>query len=144
MFRQSLDAFAELGGRQEVARVLAELGRSIFALGNDIEAERVWCEALRIAAETQGTPVALEAVVGLASLQAKRGDLQHALKLLLVALNHPASDQETRNRAAQLRLALEAQLTSQQVGAAHTWAQSTTFEAAVDEALKQVELTRFG
>ena len=71
MFRKSLDTFTELGARQDVARVLAEMSRSIFALGNDAEAERGWREALRIAIETQGTFVALEALVGLASLQSK-------------------------------------------------------------------------
>jgi len=32
MFRQSLETFTELGGRQEVARVLADMGRSVFEL----------------------------------------------------------------------------------------------------------------
>ena len=121
-----------------MARVLAEMGRSIFALGNDAEAERVWRESLRIATEIHGTPVALEALVGLASLQAKRGDMEHALELLLIVLNHPASFQETKNRAAHLRVELEAQLTSQQVEAAQARAQAKTFEAVVDEVLKQV------
>ena len=100
MFRKSLDTFTELGGRWWVARVLAEMSRSVFALGNDAEAERVWRESLRIATETHGTPVALEALAGFASLQAKRGDMEHALELLLIVLNHPASFQETKNRAA--------------------------------------------
>jgi len=117
------------------------MGRSVFALGNDTEAERVWRESLRIATETRGTPVALAAIVGLASLQAKRGDMEHALELLLIVLNHPASVQETKNRAAHLRAELEAQLTRQQVEAAQAWVQAKTFEAAVDEVLKQAELT---
>ena len=75
------------------------MGRSIFALGNDAEAERIWRESLRIAVETRGTSIALEALVGLASLQAKRGDLEHALELLLIVLNHPASLQDTKNLA---------------------------------------------
>ena len=71
MFRKSLDTFTELGGSWWVARVLAEMSRSVFALGNDAEAERVWRESLRIAIETNGTLVALEALVGIASLAGK-------------------------------------------------------------------------
>jgi tetratricopeptide (TPR) repeat protein len=137
MFRKGLDTFTELGGSWWVARVLAETGRSFLALGNEAEAERVWREALRIATETHGTPVALEALIGLASLQAKRGNMERALDLLLMVLNHLASFQETKDRAAHLRAELEAHLTRQQVDAAHVWVQATTFEAAVAEILQQ-------
>ena len=114
------------------------MGRSIFALGNDAEAGRAWRESLRIAIETRGMFVALEALVGLASLPAKRGDPEYALELLLIVLNHPASIQDTRDRAAHLRTELEAQLTSQQVEAAQARAQAKTFDATVDEILGQV------
>ncbi len=124
-----------------MARVLAEMGGSILALGDDTEAVRVWREALRIATEINGIPVALEALAGFASLQAKQGDMEHALELLLIVLNHPASLQETKNRAARLRAELEAQLTSQMVEAAQARAQAKTFEAVVDEVLKHADLS---
>jgi tetratricopeptide (TPR) repeat protein len=135
MFRKSLDTFTGLGGNWWVARVLADMSWSIFALGNDIDAERIWRESLRIAAETHGHPVALEALVGLASLHAKRGAMVDALDLLLIVLNHPASLQETKDRAARLRTDLEAQLTPQQVTSARERAQAKTLDAAIDEAL---------
>ena len=140
MFRKGVDTFTELGGRFYAAQGLAEMGRSVFALGNDTEAERVWRESLRIATETRGTPVALEALAGFASLRANRGDLEQALELLLIVLNHPASVQDTRNRAAHVRIELEAQLTRQQVEAAQVGVQAKTFEAVVDEVLKQTRL----
>jgi tetratricopeptide (TPR) repeat protein len=141
MFRKGLDTFTELGGSWWVARVLAEMGESILALEDEAEAGRVWRESLRIATDIHGTPVALEALAGLASLQVKRGELEHALELLWVVLNHPASFQDTKNHAAGLRADLEAQLTRQQVEAIQARAQATTFEAAVTEVLKQTGLT---
>ena len=135
MFRKSLDTFTELGGSWWVARVLAEMSRSLFALENDAEAERVLRESLHIANDIHGTPVALEALAGFASLKAKQGNMAHAHTLLLMILNHPASFQETRYRAADLRLELEAHLTPQQVEAAHERALAKTFETAVDEIL---------
>jgi len=135
LFLKAVDTFTELGGRFYIGQGLAQMGQSLFALGNDAEAERVWRESLRIAAEIRGMPVALEALVGLASLRAKRGDTTPALELLLIVLNHPASLQETKDRAAGLRAELEVQLTRQQVEAAQGRAQAKTFEAAVDELL---------
>jgi tetratricopeptide (TPR) repeat protein len=138
MFRKSLHTFTELGGSWWVARVLAEMGRSILALGNEAEAGRVWHESLRIATDIQGTPVALEALAGFASLQVKRGELEHALELLLVVLNHPASFQDTKNRAADLRVELEAQLTSQQVETAQARVPMQSFDQVVSQALEQI------
>jgi tetratricopeptide (TPR) repeat protein len=136
MFRKSLDTLTDLGARQDVGRVLAEMSRSVFALGNDVEAERIWREALRIAAEIRGIPVVLEALVGIASLRAKRGETQSALELLLMVLNHPACDQETKNRANALQAGLEAQLTPIEIEAIQAHAGEKTFEAVVEDLLR--------
>ena len=90
-FHKSLDTLTELGARQDVARILAEMSRSIFAQGNDAEAMRNWRELLRIAIDTKGTFIALELLVGIASLQAKHVDMERALEQLLVVLNHPCA-----------------------------------------------------
>ena len=136
MFRKSLDTFTELGGNWFVARVLANMSWSILALGNDAEAEHIWREALRIATEIQGIPVALDALAGFASLQAKQGDREHALELVLIVLNHPASLQETKNRASGLRADLEAQSTPTQIEAIQMHVGEKSFEAVVDDFLK--------
>ena len=136
MFRKSLDIFTELGARQDVARALADMSRSIFALGNDAEAGRGWHESLRIAMETRGIFIALEALVGLASLQAKHGNLEHALELLLIVLNHPVITHETRKRAAQLRAQLEARLTSSQIENIQANVEEETLESVVEKLLK--------
>jgi predicted ATPase/transcriptional regulator with XRE-family HTH domain len=136
MFHKSLDMLTELGARPDVARLLAEMSRSVFALGDETEAERGWRESLRIANETRGAWVALEALVGIANLQAKRGECEQALELLLIVLNNPSSIQETKDRAARLRTELEAQLTSSQIETVQTHVREKTFEATVEELLK--------
>jgi tetratricopeptide (TPR) repeat protein len=141
MYRKGLDTFTELGARQDAARVLTEISPSLLALGNDAEAAHALHEALCITAETQSTFVALAALAGIAALRAKRGEIEPALKLLIIVLAHPASVQDTRDRAEQLRTEVEAQLTQQQVEAAQAQAQGSTLEAIVDEVLRQAELT---
>jgi predicted ATPase/DNA-binding XRE family transcriptional regulator len=136
MFHKSLDTFTELGGSWYVARVLAEMGRSILALGNEAEAGRVWRESLRIGAEIRGMPVVLEALVGLASLRGKRGETQSALELLLIILNHPACHQEIKNRASALQAELEAQLTPTEIEAIQAHTGEKTVEAVVEDLLK--------
>src|SRR5574341_2203987 len=62
LLRKCADTFTELGGRFYAAHGMAEMGRSVFALGNDAEAERTWRESLRIATEIHGISVALYAL----------------------------------------------------------------------------------
>jgi predicted ATPase/DNA-binding XRE family transcriptional regulator len=143
LFLKAVDTFTELGGLFYVGQSLAQMGRSLFALGNDVEAERIWRESLRIAAEIRGVPVLLEALVGIASLRAKRGETQSAFELLLIALNHPACDQETKNRADRLRAELAAQLTPTQIEAIQAHAGEKTFEAVVEGLLRYAENLRF-
>ena len=135
MFRKSLDIYTELGGNWFVARVLTDMGGSILALGNNAEAGRVLHKALRIATDIHGIPVALEALTGFASLQANQGNMGYALEILLIVLNHPASLQETKNRAGDLRVEIEAQLTPIQIELIQAHAGEKTFETVVEDLL---------
>ena len=137
MFHKSLEILTELGARQDVAQGLAQMSRSVFAMGNDAEAGNLLRESLVIATETRGIFIALDALVGMAGLEMKRGDPVHALALLVVILNHPATVQETRARATHLRAELEAQMTRRKVDAAHEWVKDKTFESIVEEVLNQ-------
>jgi tetratricopeptide (TPR) repeat protein len=140
-FRKGVDTFTELGGRFYAAQGLAGMGWSLFALGNVIEAAGVWHESLRVATEIHGTPVALDALAGMASLRAKHGNPEEALELLLIALNHPAKTQETMDRAGSLAAELEAQMERRQVKAARARAEAMRFETVVEEVLDQTEMT---
>jgi tetratricopeptide (TPR) repeat protein len=132
MFNKSLDTFRNLGASWFVARVLTEKGGSLLALGNETESRGVWREALTIAIDIHGMPVALEALVGFASLQAKQGDTKRALELLLLVLEHPASLQVTKNRAIALQAELEAQLPPAYIETIRIHAQGKTFESVVN------------
>ena len=101
-----------------------------------MEAERRWREALHVTTETQGTFVALEAIIGIAALKAKQGNIEQALELSLIVLSHPDSLQETKNKADRLRAEFEARLTQAQIRAIHFHAAEKTFEAVVGELLK--------
>jgi len=83
--------------------------------------------------------VALEALVGIARLQAKQGHLENALEIILIVMNNSASVQETKDRAIHLQAEVEAQLTKPQIETIIARVQSKTFEAAVEEVLTQTD-----
>jgi predicted ATPase/transcriptional regulator with XRE-family HTH domain len=136
IFRKSLDMLTVLGARPDVARLLAEMSRSVFALGDEAEAELGWRESLRIANETRAAWIALEALVGIAHVLAKRGKIEQALELTFIVLNHPACLQETKDRADRLSAELKTQLTPTQVEAFKDYTGAKTFEVVVEDLLK--------
>jgi predicted ATPase/transcriptional regulator with XRE-family HTH domain len=135
LFSASCAVFREIDDLQSLARVLSHQGHNALALGDVAGAQNSFVEILRLSREGGNVPYLLDALVGIASLPAKRGDIEQALEFLLVALNHPASLPDTKNRASNLRLDLEAQLTRQQMEAAQARARSKPFEVVVAEIL---------
>lgn len=113
------------------------MGRSVFALGDDREAERIWRGALRLSTEIQATAVGLEALTGLAALRARHGDLKTAYEWLLVILDHPATYQEIKNRASRLRNQLADQMGPEEIKTLQWRAGTMTFASLVDELLQQ-------
>ncbi|HJR79797.1 MAG TPA: tetratricopeptide repeat protein, partial [Anaerolineales bacterium] len=127
---KSLKIFTEFGSQWDVARVLSELGQSMFDLGNEAEAEHFWRESLRLSMGSQGILTTMDALVGFASLFAKRGDHQNALQLLLICLDHPSTVAETKGRAGKLAAELKEKMTSEEIERAQRFAKENSFEFA--------------
>jgi predicted ATPase/DNA-binding XRE family transcriptional regulator len=136
LFAASYGVYKETGDLRNMARVLSHQGYNSLARGDDIDAKNSFIAVLQLVREGGFIPFALDALVGLANLQAKQGDREHALELLLVASNHPASLQETKDRVDHLRVELEMQLTPAEVEVIQTHSGEKTFEAVMEELLK--------
>ncbi|HLO13624.1 MAG TPA: tetratricopeptide repeat protein, partial [Anaerolineales bacterium] len=136
LFAASYGVYKETGDLRNMARVLSHQGYNSLARGDDIDAQNSFIAVLRLVREGGFIPFALDALVGLANLQAKQGDMEHALELLLIVLKHPASWQETKDHADHLRAELETQLTPTQIEVIQAHMREKTFEAVVEDLLK--------
>ncbi len=137
LFAASYGVYQETGDLRNMARVLSHQGHNSLARGDDADAQNSFLLALRLTREGGFIPFALDALVGLASVQAKQGDLEHVLKLVLIVLNHPASWQETKGRAQTLCTELKARLIPQQIELAETQARTHSFDHVLAEILEQ-------
>ncbi len=133
MFRESVSLFREMGDRWAMSQALLALGEAAFTLGAREEARQVFLEALQTAIQIQGVPFALEALLDLAAIAAQSHNPESALEMTLYVLRDSACPQGVRERAEQLRIELEAQLTSQQIEAARSGAHSMTLESWLRE-----------
>lgn len=137
LFATSYDVYKETGDLRNMARVLSHQGYNSLGRGDDADAQNSFVAALRLTREGGFVPFALDALVGLATLQAKQGNMERALELLLIALNHPANPRETQDRAERLRIEIEERLTPQQIELARTRARAHTLDQVVAQVLEQ-------
>jgi predicted ATPase/DNA-binding SARP family transcriptional activator/Tfp pilus assembly protein PilF len=118
----------KIGDRYGIAYVLNNLGDVALDLEANAEAHENFSEALRIALDVQATPVALESVVGLARLLARRGDVEQAVVWLTVVVQHPATIGEVYDNATQRLEKLRVQLPDPIAARATTQGQALRLE----------------
>jgi predicted ATPase/transcriptional regulator with XRE-family HTH domain len=130
---ESAAIYREIGDPWSLSRVLNALSQLVLAQSELVEAESSAINAFKTAQEWEYNLNALGAVAVLAEIYARLGRHLAAFELALFVLQHPASAQEAKDRAEQLRAAAEAQLTAEQIAAAHARAQSRTLTSLARE-----------
>ena len=131
--QESISIFRNLGMMGDVAFYLAYLGDAYALHGDQENAERHWLEAIRNAREIQSQPNVLANLIRLSHARAERGDPVSLYAVALLVLDHPASWQDSRNRAAALRAELDATLNPDQIEAARQRAKRMSLEAFLEE-----------
>lgn len=102
-FGQSLAILQTIDDRASIANMMNNLGHVAVGLTNIAQALDYFQQSLRDAVELGAEPIALEALVGIASVYAKQDKDDAALELLGVAISHPASSPEIRGLADPIR-----------------------------------------
>jgi hypothetical protein len=115
--------------------LLDNLGDVAYLLGEDGLAAQHFSASLKLMLEIGALPSALLALAGIARLLARAGKPARALALLSLAVSHPASDDEVRQRAEPVLAELTAALPAEVVEAALAAGRAQTLEAEAAEIL---------
>jgi tetratricopeptide (TPR) repeat protein len=135
LVRDSVTLFKEDADQILLATTLTDLGYILNERSAEPEAGQVFWQALQIAWDSRVPPIALYALVGIATLYTKEGARELALELAMHSQGHASSSWQTRERAEQLRANLETQLTPRQLETVKARVQGKTFEALVQRML---------
>lgn len=130
---ESAAVYREIGDPWSLSRVLNALSQLALAQSDLVEAELSAINAFKTAKEWEYNLNALGALAVLAEIYVRLGRRLAAFELALFVLQHPASAQEAKDRAEQLRAAAEAQLTAEEIALAHVRAQSNTLASLARE-----------
>ena len=115
LLQKSISLFTDLDMKADVAVYQTYLGEAFAAQGAINDAEEYLRDAIRIAREAQALPTLLAALIRLAQLYADRGDVSRAYGWAVQVAKHPASWQESKRRAKELREELQVKLPPQQL-----------------------------
>ena len=131
--RRSLETFQGIIGGWDVSQSLLYLGEAMAAAGHAEGAESLFVESLRLAYEVHAapTPLALDALMGLAQLKVRSRQVQEAMRLSILVLEHSAAVHETRQRAVQLCLEAEADLTVLELIGVQEWVATHSLDAVI-------------
>jgi ATP/maltotriose-dependent transcriptional regulator MalT len=109
LYLQSLSIYRKISDRGGLATSLNGLGNTAVALGEYGTARQQFHQALQITTEMQFVPLILSLLIGIGELLLQTGQKERGLELLTLALYHPASEQETRERVQRLLTRYEAE-----------------------------------
>ncbi|HEX5690228.1 MAG TPA: tetratricopeptide repeat protein, partial [Roseiflexaceae bacterium] len=102
LYQQSAAQYRQVGDRGGLARALNGLGEANRARDDTLAAWQYFEEALAIACDMQFWAVALAGLAGIGALLAQRGERERAADVLAFVQQHPASDNQTVQRAQRL------------------------------------------
>jgi tetratricopeptide (TPR) repeat protein len=142
LLQESLTRYQKIGNQFGIASTLCHLGHvaSTFEGERVQEARQYFRQALTIATEIGARPVALNVLVGWATLlsagESEDSPQEQAIELLVLVLYHPASEQETKDRANRLLDELASSLPPESVAAARERGKARKFDTTLKEALE--------
>jgi len=131
LFQESLAEYRQIGIKSGLANTLGNLGEACYQLGEHAEARRTLREALKIAWKIGATPILLETLIRLAPLQAQEGKTAQGLEMLALAMRHPATLEESHDKAARLFSELAEGVSPEVVTAARMQGRRRELEAMV-------------
>jgi predicted ATPase/transcriptional regulator with XRE-family HTH domain len=99
LMQESIQLFTEIEDRWSLSRGLALMGNISRSTGNWQEAEGIFSEAFCTALGAHLYPNALDALAGLAAVNAAQGQELAAYEMAQVVLEHPAATQAARQQA---------------------------------------------
>jgi predicted ATPase/class 3 adenylate cyclase/Tfp pilus assembly protein PilF len=101
-YQRSLEAYQGIGDRGGLATALNGLGQAAQCLEKIKEAKRYYHEALDIAVQIQYLPLANNILTNISLMFLESGEHRRGAEIISSILNHPATDQPTKERLWQI------------------------------------------
>jgi tetratricopeptide (TPR) repeat protein len=140
-FTASAEMFRKTGDRT-LALVLCHQGYNALVLGEKAKAQNAFVEALGFARQGGDVPFVLDALLGLATIEARNSSDESALELATYIAQHPAAAHDVKARAENLCAEIKSRLTPQQIETTCARTQATNLDQVASQILGMNSATR--
>jgi predicted ATPase/transcriptional regulator with XRE-family HTH domain len=135
-FYKSLETFGEYIEGWDIALSLAWLGEAMLKMGDLSQARQVLRKALQTALNARANSIAVDSLLCLAQIYNQMGKFDRALEFAIFIRSHPASLQETKENADQLRSEVELKLPVELIETAKKRAENLSLASSVHELIE--------
>lgn len=115
LHQQALTLFQSIADQRGIAYSYLFLGQVLLEQGKIKEARQALCQALQVASKIETTPLTLQVLLVMSRILQAQGEAELVAELLILIYTHPATDDDTRKKAADLMP--EGRLTSESIHA---------------------------
>jgi tetratricopeptide (TPR) repeat protein len=140
-YQQSLSIYQNINDRGGLSTSLAGLGSAAAGLGELEKSGDYLCQALQTAWDIHHLPLTLATLIEIAELYLRSGLVERAIELLLFVRDDPASDHETRHRAAAIVEQNTSQLAGFQFAAAQKRVEAIQLDRMVEALLLELNIS---
>ncbi len=133
---KSLETFRGYITGLDLALSLLYLAKVHQQSGEFEQAAGIYCDSLRSALDANSIPLQLDAILGLAEIQAETGESERAIQLAATIQNHSLSSLEAKTGAQKLLESIENQLTPGQCQNARHLAERRPLRGLIEELLR--------
>jgi len=134
-YHQSIEIFSELGDFRGITYTTYDVSKAYLKVGLVDEARNYCLRSLHTAMTLDSIPLILHALHGFANLFAQTNELERALRLCYLIINHPQVESDTQKRAIVSRAVLEINLPRDMIQTAHMWGDPVNLQHAIDQIL---------
>jgi tetratricopeptide (TPR) repeat protein len=139
-FKEGSERCSRIGRLLEGASALTSWGRVCLKLNDHDEAAAKFHEALEIATTIDAVPRQLEALLGIAHLEAAEGNPEEALALLGLIQNHPTVDSAIKTLAEVLVDELKSELSEETISAGLDYGRSLDLSRVIQNVQNEESL----
>jgi hypothetical protein len=102
LHQQALKLFQGIADQRGIAHCYLFLGQVALEQGKIKEARQALCQSLQVASKIETTPLTLQVLLVMSRILQAQGEKELVAELLLLIYTHPATDDDTRRKAAEL------------------------------------------
>jgi predicted ATPase/DNA-binding SARP family transcriptional activator len=136
-YHESITLFSEVSDLRGIAFTYYDMSKAYLKVGLIEEAWSYCLRSLNTSMTLDNISMILHSLHGFANFYAVTNEVERALRLCYLLINHPNIETDTQNRVIVTRAEIEANVSPEIIQSARTWGESVSLQDVLDQVLAE-------